>query len=228
MVVEDEEAIADLLRLYLTREGFGVHVESDGLSALEAIERIRPVLVLLDVGLPSMDGREICRRMRDAGDWTPVIFVTAQDDEIERIDGLQVGADDYVTKPFSPREVVLRVQSLLRRSEPAAPDQTLSVGRVVIDPARRTVLLDEEPVDFTAKEFDLLEHLVRHAGQVVSREALLSAVWGYEAAGGTRTVDVHVAQVRRKLGGLEDLRTVRGIGYIFDPPVFASTGPSPA
>lgn len=225
MVVEDEESISDLLRLYLSREGFGVHVESDGDAALEAIQRIRPVLVLLDVGLPSMDGREVCRRMRAAGDWTPVIFVTAQDDEIERIDGLAAGADDYVTKPFSPREVVMRVQTILRRSGAATPDRSVQVGRVFIDPARRGVLLDDEPVDFTAKEFDLLEHLVRHAGQVVSREELLSAVWGYEAAGGTRTVDVHVAQVRRKLGGFDDLRTVRGIGYIFDPPTTsAATG----
>jgi DNA-binding response OmpR family regulator len=219
LVVEDEPPIADLLRLYLTREGFGVHVEGDGESALEAIARMRPVLVLLDVGLPGIDGTEVCRRLRADDDWTPVVFVTARDDEIDRIVGLELGADDYVTKPFSPREVVTRVKAVLRRSAdaPTQREAPIAIGGVVLDPAARTVTVDGAEVTFTATEFDLLEHLMRRPGRVVTRDQLLSAVWGYAAAGGTRTVDVHVAQVRRKLGDASPLRTVRGVGYVVDP-----------
>lgn len=220
LVVEDEAPIADLLRLYLTRDGFGVHVESDGEQGLAAIARLRPVLVLLDVGLPGIDGTEVCRRMRAQDDWTPVVFVTARDDEIDRILGLELGADDYVTKPFSPREVVTRVKAVLRRSAdaPAHRDAPIAIGSVVLDPARRTVSVEGAEVTFTATEFDLLEHLMRRPGRVVTRDQLLSAVWGYAAAGGTRTVDVHVAQVRRKLGESSPLRTVRGVGYVVDDP----------
>lgn len=219
LVVEDEPPIADLLRLYLTREGFGVHVEGDGESALDAIARMRPVLVLLDVGLPGIDGTEVCRRLRADDDWTPVVFVTARDDEIDRIVGLELGADDYVTKPFSPREVVTRVKAVLRRSAdaPSQREASIAIGGVVLDPAARTVTVDGAEVTFTATEFDLLEHLMRRPGRVVTRDQLLSAVWGYAAAGGTRTVDVHVAQVRRKLGDASPLRTVRGVGYVVDP-----------
>jgi DNA-binding response OmpR family regulator len=219
LVVEDEPPIADLLRLYLTREGFGVHVEGDGESALDAIARMRPVLVLLDVGLPGIDGTEVCRRLRADDDWTPVVFVTARDDEIDRIVGLELGADDYVTKPFSPREVVTRVKAVLRRSAdaPSQREASIAIGGVVLDPAARTVRVDGAEVTFTATEFDLLEHLMRRPGRVVTRDQLLSAVWGYAAAGGTRTVDVHVAQVRRKLGDASPLRTVRGVGYVVDP-----------
>ena len=220
LVVEDETPIAELLRLYLAREGFGVHIERDGPSGLAAVRRLRPVLALLDVGLPGMDGTEVCRALRAEDDWTPIVFVTARDDEVDRVVGLELGADDYVTKPFSPREVVARVRTVLRRSQtggPAAP-RPLVHGRVTCDPAARTVTLDGQPVVFTATEFDLLEHLLRRPGRVETREHLLSSVWGYTAAGGTRTVDVHVAQLRRKLGDALALRTVRGVGYVLDDP----------
>jgi DNA-binding response OmpR family regulator len=161
--------------------------------------------------------------MRAADDWTPIVFVTARDDEIDRILGLELGADDYVTKPFSPRELVTRVKAVLRRSGGGGdgPDAAITIGDVVLDPARRTVVIAGDEVVFTATEFDLLEHLMRRPGRVVTRDQLLSAVWGYAAAGGTRTVDVHVAQVRRKLGPDSSLRTVRGVGYVMDDPARA-------
>jgi DNA-binding response OmpR family regulator len=215
LVVEDERAIADLERLYLSREGFGVHVESDGAAGLAAARRLHPVAIILDVGLPTMDGAEVCRRLRADGDWTPVLFVTARDDEVDRVLGLEMGADDYLTKPFSPRELVARVKTVLRRArsgvatEPAA----LVVGAVKVDPGRRRAWVGEAEVALTATEFDLLAFLMRRPGRVYEREQLLSEVWGYAAAAGTRTVDVHVAQLRAKLGAASPIRTVRGVGY---------------
>jgi DNA-binding response OmpR family regulator len=212
LVVEDERAIAELVTLYLRRDGFGVHVETDGQAALAAVRRLKPVAVLLDVGLPGMDGVEVCRALRAAGDWTPVLFVTARDDEVDRVLGLELGADDYVTKPFSPRELVARVRTVLRRGTPrTTPVHVL--GRVRLDTDRRRVWADDVEVALTSTEFDLLAHLVRHPGRVFAREQLLSAVWGYAAAAGTRTVDVHVAQLRAKLGDPNPIRTVRGVGY---------------
>jgi two-component system, OmpR family, response regulator len=214
VVVEDEPAIADIERRYLQREGFGVHVERDGSAGLAAVQRLQPVAVLLDVGLPGLDGTEICRRMRAADDWTPVLFLTARDDEVERVLGLELGADDYLVKPFSPREMVARLRAVLRRSsarEPAA----LTCAGVRLDPARRRVTADGEEVALTTTEFDLLEHLVRQPGRVFTREQLLSAVWGYAAVGGTRTVDVHVSQLRGKLRP-DLIRTVRGVGYAIE------------
>ena len=217
LVVEDEAPIADLLRLYLSREGFGVQVERDGTAGLSAARRLTPVAIVLDVGLPGLDGTEVCRRLRADGDWTPVLFVTARDDEIDRVLGLELGADDYITKPFSPREVVARVKTVLRRGragpDPAAP---LTYGDLVVDPDRRRVLLAGAEVRLTTTEFDLLAFLVRHPHRIFSREQLLSEVWGYAAAAGTRTVDVHVAQVRAKLGPAVPIRTVRGVGYGLD------------
>jgi len=214
LVVEDESHISDLLRLYLRREGFGVHVEADGQAGLSAARSLKPVAIVLDVGLPTLDGTEVCRALRADGNWTPVLFVTARDDEIDRILGLELGADDYVTKPFSPREIVARVKAVLRRSSGAQGDAPLlTVGDVVLDPARRSVTADGAPVTLTATEFDLLARLLRRPGRVFTREELLSEVWGYEAAAGTRTVDVHVAQLRAKLGEHSPLRTVRGVGY---------------
>lgn len=214
LVLEDERTIADLERLYLSREGFGVHVEADGATGLTAARTLQPVAIVLDVGLPGLDGIEVCRALRAEGDWTPVLFVTARDDELDRIHGLELGADDYITKPFSPRELVARVTSVLRRSngDPGG-DRAYTLGRVRVDPVRRQVLADGVPVTLTVTEFELLAWLVRHPGRVATREQLLSAVWGYAAAGGTRTVDVHVAQVRAKLGPASPLRTVRGVGY---------------
>jgi DNA-binding response OmpR family regulator len=218
LVIEDERAIADLERMYLTREGFGVHVESDGRAGLAAARNLHPVAIVLDVGIPTIDGTEICRILRADGDWTPILFVTARDDEVDRILGLELGADDYLTKPFSPRELVARVKAVLRRSSTDAGSQqrVYVVGRVTVDPARRRVNADGQPVDLTATEFELLEFLCRRPGRVFPREHLLSEVWGYAAAAGTRTVDVHVAQLRAKLGDASPIRTVRGVGYSAD------------
>jgi len=218
LVVEDERPIADLVRMYLTREGFGVHVESDGLAGLVAARKVRPVACVLDIALPGMDGTDICRRMREAGDWTPVIFLTARDDEIDRILGLELGADDYITKPFSPRELVARVKAVLRRTG-GTPDgeRVRQIGPITLDPQRRWVGVDGAAVDLTATEFDLLAHLMGRPGRVFTREELLASVWGYAAHAGTRTVDVHVAQVRAKLGDAAAvIRTVRGVGYTAD------------
>jgi DNA-binding response OmpR family regulator len=219
VVVEDERAISDLVGLYLRREGFGVHTEADGAGGLAAVRRLAPAAVVLDVGLPGLDGIEVCRRLRAEQDWTPILFVTARDDEVDRILGLEIGADDYVTKPFSPRELVARVRTVLRRARPpAAADETLRVGAVEIAVHRRRVRAGEAEVELTSTEFDLLTHLMRTPGRVYSREQLLGAVWGYTASAGTRTVDVHVAQVRAKLGPASPIRTVRGVGYAAESP----------
>ncbi|HEX2771838.1 MAG TPA: response regulator transcription factor [Micromonosporaceae bacterium] len=218
LVVEDERSIADLVRLYLSRDGFGVHVEYDGTAGLAAARRLRPVACVLDIALPGMPGTEICRRLREAGDWTPVLFLTARDDEVDRIVGLELGADDYVTKPFSPRELVARVRAVLRRAavSTAGDERCRRVGPVTLDPGRRAVTVADTPVQLTSTEFDLLAHLMSRPGRVFTREELLAAVWGY-AYSGTRTVDVHVAQVRAKLGaGASVIRTHRGVGYACD------------
>lgn len=225
LVVEDEHAIADLERLYLARAGFGVHVERDGAAALARIRQLRPVAIVLDVGLPGLDGVEICRRLREDDDWTPVIFVTARDDEVDRVLGLELGADDYLTKPFSPRELVARVRSVLRRAAGPQGPRVLSVGRVRLDLGRRTVEADGEPVQLTALEFDLLAHLMAQPGRVFSREQLLSAVWGQADYSGGRTVDVHVAQLRSKLGDASPIRTTRGVGYSVSAEDAAGVGP---
>ncbi|SCG78819.1 DNA-binding response regulator, OmpR family, contains REC and winged-helix (wHTH) domain [Micromonospora echinaurantiaca] len=217
LVVEDEPAIADLVRLYLSRDGFGVHLERDGAAGLAAARRLRPVACVLDIALPGLTGTEVCRRLREAGDWTPVIFLTARDDEVDRVVGLELGADDYVTKPFSPRELVARVRAVLRRTAgPPEADRPRVVGQVTLDPVRRTVAVAGAPVQLTTTEFDLLAHLMARPGRVFTREELLAAVWGYAAHAGTRTVDVHVAQVRAKLGGASVIRTHRGVGYAAD------------
>ncbi len=218
LVVEDERPIADLVRMYLTRDNFGVHVESDGVAGLAAARRLRPVACILDIGLPGYDGLEVCRRLRESGDWTPVIFLTARDDEVDRIIGLELGADDYLTKPFSPRELVARVKAVLRRTAGAPEGAAVrTLGPVTIDPAKRQVLASSRPVALTSTEFDLLAHLMNRPGRVFTREELLSAVWGYAAHAGTRTVDVHVAQLRGKLGEAGSvIRTIRGVGYAAD------------
>jgi DNA-binding response OmpR family regulator len=216
LVVEDEPAIADLERMYLSREGFGVHVEHDGDAGLAAAQRLKPVAIVLDVGLPGIDGTEICRRLRAVDDWTPILFVTARDEEVERVLGLEMGADDYLVKPFSPRELVARVKAVLRRGPVGAATRSLQAGEVSLEPDRRLVTIAGGMVELTATEFDLLAHLMRSPGRVFTREHLLSAVWGYEAAAGTRTVDVHISQLRTKLGDASPIRTVRGVGYAVD------------
>jgi DNA-binding response OmpR family regulator len=213
VVVEDDQSIADIERLYLTRAGFGVHSEANGERGLAEIKKLRPVAVVLDVALPGLDGITICRLMRDAGDWTPVVFVTARDDEVDRILGLELGADDYLTKPFSPRELVARITGILRRTAGAPETRALTVGEVTIDVDRRTVWASGRPVAVTATEFDLLAYLCSSVGRVYTRDQLLSAVWGQANYSGARTVDVHVAQLRAKLGEASPIRTSRGVGY---------------
>ena len=213
LIAEDEPAIADLQRLYLARAGYGVHVERDGQQALAQIRRLRPALVILDVGLPGMDGIEICRRLRAEDDWTPVVFVTARDDEVDRVLGLELGADDYMTKPFSPRELVARVAGVLRRTRGVDGVAVLELGAVRLEPTARRVEVGGEEVHLTATEYDLLVTLLRRPGQVFTREQLLATVWGIADYGGSRTVDVHIAQLRAKLGREAPIRTHRGVGY---------------
>jgi DNA-binding response OmpR family regulator len=218
LVVEDESAIADVIALNLRAAGFGVHVEHTGDGGLAAVRSLRPAAIVLDVGLPGIDGIEVCRRLRGSGDWTPILFVTARDDEVDRVVGLELGADDYVTKPFSPRELVARVGSVLRRTHGAATGgSTLEVGSVRLDVDARRAYADDAEIELTATEFDLIAHLMRRPGQVFSRAQLISQVWGYSPDTGSRTVDVHVAQLRAKLGAASPIRTVRGIGYSADP-----------
>jgi DNA-binding response OmpR family regulator len=212
LVVEDEPAIADLERLYLTQAGFGVHTERDGLRALHQIRALRPALVILDVGLPGMDGFDVCRKLRERSG-VPIVMLTARDEEPDRVAGLEVGADDYVTKPFSPRELVARVSGMLRRARGTTGGAPLELGDVRLEPVTRRVEVAGVEVHLTATEFDLLAALLRRPGQVFTREQLLASVWGTADYGGSRTVDVHVAQLRAKLGPLAPIRTHRGVGY---------------
>lgn len=221
LIVEDERHIADLLKLYLTKAGFGVHVEATGEGALRAARTLHPSAMLLDVGIPGPDGIEVCRVLRAEGIWIPILFCTARDDEVDRVLGLELGGDDYITKPFSPREVVARVRAAVRRSDRTAHGEsdTMSMGDVSLDKAARRVTVKGQEVVFTATEFDLLAHLMSRPGRIISREQLLADVWGYAAVVTTRTVDVHIAQVRAKLGDASPIRTVRGVGYGAEPPV---------
>jgi two-component system, OmpR family, response regulator len=218
LVAEDERPIADLIGMYLRRDGFGVHTVATGPDALAAARRLHPVAMILDVGLPGIDGTEVCRTLRAEGDSVPILFCTARDDEIDRVLGLEMGGDDYITKPFSPREVVARVKAVLRRTGGPleGEERSLVIGPVELNRSRHRVTVSGEPVELTATEFELLAYLMARPGRVVTRDQLLSAVWGYAAAGGTRTVDVHVAQVRAKLGDASPIRTVRGVGYSAD------------
>ena len=228
MVVEDDPAIAQMVSLQLELSGYRTHVERDGLAALEAIRRDRPDVVLLDIGLPGLDGIQVCRRLRAADDWTPILFVTARDDEVDRVVGLELGADDYVTKPFSPREVIARIGSVLRRTrDRVEPVHELVCGDVRLRPDERRAYAGDDEIAFTATEFDLLAYLMSSPGRVYSREQLIRQVWGYDTVAGQRTVDVHVAQVRAKLGTHDVIRTVRGVGYAAQPPDRGSDRPRP-
>ncbi len=223
LVVDDEANIADLVDMYLRKEGFRVLKAGTGEDALAAAKREPPRLVVLDVGLPGIDGLEVCRRLRaDAihgASSVPVIFLTARDSEIDRILGLEMGGDDYLTKPFSPRELVARVKAVLRRSEASSPSaEVLEVGGAVIDFGRREVRAHGAVVDCTGKEFELLRYLAENRGRALSRQQILDGVWGYGWYGDARTVDVHVAQVRKKLGAAVAITTVRGVGYRLDAP----------
>ena len=215
VVVEDDPNIADLVALYLRREGFRVVQAGDGESGLAAVGRERPRLVVLDVGLPGdFDGLEVCRRLRAVGA-TPVLMLTARDGEIDRVLGLELGADDYVTKPFSPRELVARVRAILRRVDgpPAEGPGVLAVGGVEVDTGRREARVSGRPVPLAAREFDLLAFLAENAGLALSRRQLLDGAWGPDWYGDERTVDVHVRQLRKKLGDALPLATVWGVGY---------------
>jgi two-component system alkaline phosphatase synthesis response regulator PhoP len=214
MVVEDEPNIGRLVATYLQRAGYATVWVRSGEEALAELRRHPIRLVVLDIGLPGIDGFEVCRRI--AGE-VPVIMLTARDEEPDRVAGLEVGADDYVAKPFSPRELTARVKAVLRRSgatgSGAAGEDVLVLGPVSLARGAREVRVDGAEVELTQREFDLLEYLLRHAGQVVSRDQLLESVWGFRSPGETRTVEVHVAQVRKKLGRPELIRTMRGLGY---------------
>ena len=212
LLVEDEESLASLVEAYLAQEGFTVSSVTTGEAALERIESEAVRLVVLDLNLPDMDGLDVCRRIR-ARSSVPVVMLTARDEESDLLVGLDAGADDYIGKPFSPKELVARMKAVLRRAEPAGDEQLLVLGDVVVERAGREVRVAGEPVELRPKEFDLLAYLIANRGAVFSRDALLERVWGYDYAGGTRTVDVHVAQLRRKLDRPDLIRTVRGAGY---------------
>ena len=217
LVVDDEPNIADLVDLYLTREGFRVVKRATGEDGLEAVREQRPRLVVLDVGLPDIDGLEVCKRIRLTSQ-LPVIFLTARDGEIDRVLGLELGGDDYLTKPFSPAELVARVKAVLRRADGGPPPEVVQVGDVAIDVGRREVRAGDGAVDLTTKEFDLLRFLAERPGLALSRQQILDGVWGYDWFGDARTVDVHIAQVRKKLGDAVEITTVRGIGYRLESP----------
>lgn len=220
VVVEDDPNIADLLDLYLRREGWRVHLSPDGQHGLDTIAARNPRVCILDVGLPgAIDGLEICRRLRNDRPETGVIMLTARDGEIDRVLGLEMGADDYVTKPFSPRELVARVKALLRRSDHRDSTPASSrheIADIVVDTASRTVTVAGTPVALAAREFDLLAHLCSNSGLALSRRQLLDAAWGDGWIGDERTVDVHVGQLRKKLGDSFPLSTVWGVGYRLD------------
>jgi len=213
VLIEDEESIADLIRMYFEQDGYRLVHAATGESGLDAVRDRDPRVVLLDLGLPGMDGIEVCRRIRAISD-VPVIMLTARDAEVDKIVGLEIGADDYVTKPFSPRELVARVRAVLRRSEDAPrAASVLEIAGWEIDAGRREVRSpDGSVIRPTAREFDLLWYLAEHAGLVLSRGQILETVWGYEYFGETRTVDVHIRQLRKKLDGLP-IETVWGVGY---------------
>jgi DNA-binding response OmpR family regulator len=212
LVVDDEPNIADLVELYLAREGYRVVKADTGAGGVRAVAEHRPRLVVLDVGLPDIDGLEVCRRLRQTST-IPVIFLTARDGEIDRVLGLELGADDYVTKPFSPPELVARVKAVLRRTDQVAGAEVIQAGDATIDLGRREVRVRGDAVAFTTKEFELLQFLAERPGLALSRQQILDGVWGYDWFGDSRTVDVHVAQIRKKLDGAVPIDTVRGVGY---------------
>jgi DNA-binding response OmpR family regulator len=215
VVIEDDHNISDLVALYLRKQGYRVLQADDAESGLDYIERERPKLAIVDVGLPGqLDGLDVCRKLR-AEEGPPVVLLTARDDELDRVLGLEIGADDYVTKPFSPRELVARVRAVLRRtgarerSDPVVSE----IGSIKVDTARREVRVSDVPVELTAREFDLLAYLVSNLGLALSRRQLLDGAWGKDWYGDERTVDVHVRQLRKKLGSDLPLVTVWGVGY---------------
>ena len=218
LLVDDEPSITELARMYLERDGYRIHEAADGESALEAAEKQKPALIVLDVMLPKVDGFDVCRRLRSAGNDVPIIMLTARDEDIDKILGLELGADDYLTKPFNPRELVARVKAILRRSESKkdSDGKPIHRGDLTIDPVSREARLVSRTLDLRAQEFDLLLTLAESPGRVFSREQLLQLAWGFDYYGQTRTVDVHIAHLRKKLeGGNIKIETVTGVGYKF-------------
>jgi len=218
LLVDDEPSILQLAQMYLEREGFRVKTASDGEAALEAVRALCPALIVLDVMLPKLDGFEVCKRLRQRDDPPAILMLTARDEDIDKILGLELGADDYLTKPFNPRELVARVKAILRRGREArsvkAGPAPLQLADLVIDPASREVRLGERTLDLRAQEFDLLLTLAQARGRVLTREQLLQQAWGFDFYGQTRTVDVHVAHLRKKLEGSSvKIETITGIGY---------------
>ena len=219
LVVDDERNIVDLVRLYLDKEGFAVVTARDGREALQLHERHDPDLVVLDLMLPEIDGLEVTRELRRRGD-TPILMLTARSDDVDRIVGLELGADDYLTKPFNPRELVARVRAILRRTDVTTRGgRPIEIGVLRVDPRRRAAYVGSRRLELRPREFDLLAALAREPGVVLTRDGLLESVWGTDFPGETRTVDVHVAAVRAKLG--DDgppIETIRGVGYRLVPP----------
>ena len=216
LLVDDEAPIIQLARMYLEREGFRTESVNDGESALSAVDRLHPALVVLDVMLPKLDGFEVCRRLRSSETDAAILMLTARDEDIDKILGLELGADDYLTKPFNPRELVARVKAILRRGERKDADapKPTHIGDLLIDPARREVRLNDRTLDLRTQEFDLLLALAEHRGLVLSREQILQKAWGFDFYGQTRTVDVHVAHLRKKMDGSSvKIETVTGVGY---------------
>ena len=215
LLVDDEPSIVQLARMYLERENFRVEVAGDGESALESVKRLNPALVVLDVMLPKLDGFEVCRRLRLGDNPVAIIMLTARDEDIDKILGLELGADDYLTKPFNPRELVARVKAILRRAERTAQTGTpIHIGDLAMDAIRREARIGNRTLDLRTQEFELLFILAGQPGRVFTREQLLQQAWGFDFYGQTRTVDVHIAHLRKKLAGsLVNIETVMGIGY---------------
>ena len=226
LVVEDESSIASFVALYLKNAGYAVRTAATGGDALNQVAQEMPGLIVLDLMLPDIDGIEVTKRIRQTSD-VPILMLTARDEDVDKIIGLEVGADDYLTKPFNPRELVARVKSVLRRSAPERrrdAEEELRHGDLVINAGRREVKVGDEEIQLAPKEFDLLWELLDHRGLVLTRDQLLERVWGYTFAGDTRTVDVHVRQLRRKLGDASPIVTVWGVGYKVGP----ERAPAPA
>lgn len=216
LLVDDEASIINLARLYLEREGYLIQSVGDGLSAMRAVQELRPDLMVLDIMLPELDGLEVCRRLRSENNQLAIIMLTARDEDIDKILGLELGADDYLTKPFNPRELVSRVKAVLRRSERMdnLDVEVIRVADLVIDSGSREVTCKDQSIELRTQEFEVLMVLARNKGLVLSREKLLQLAWGYDYYGQTRTVDVHIAQLRRKLSDCSvQIHTVPGIGY---------------
>ncbi|MGB2965709.1 MAG: response regulator transcription factor [Anaerolineales bacterium] len=216
LLVDDEPNIIELAQMYLEREGYRIITAADGKAAIAAVDQHRPALVVLDIMLPELDGLEVCRALRQKKEPVAILMLTARDEDIDKILGLELGADDYLTKPFNPRELVARVKAVLRRSIEKVPEDDVAVqlGDLVIDPRSREVKVNDFSVELRTQEFDLLLTLARHPGIVLSRDQLLDLAWGYEYYGNTRTVDVHIGHLRKKLQDSRvRIETVTGVGY---------------